>query len=154
MTHEPYDSRSDTEAHIRRVQELVGQASNDLRIRGALHDASKLQEPEKSMFDAYTPKLRAMTYGSDEYKQCLAEMRQTALAHHYEHNSHHPEHWPNGINDMSLLDMIEMLADWKAAGERHTDGSMAKSLEINRERFGISEQLFLVLLNTVQELGW
>jgi hypothetical protein len=31
--------------------------------------------------------------------------------------------------------LIEMLADWKAATERHHDGDLAKSLEIHRERF-------------------
>ncbi len=55
---------------------------------------------------------------------------------------------------MSLLDLIEMLADWKAAGERHANGSMAKSLKFNRMRFSIDEQLQSVLENTAREMGW
>ena len=58
------------------------------------------------------------------------------------------------INGMSLIDVIEMLADWKAAGMRHSDGSIEKSLEINRKRFGVSDQLFRILSNTVKELEW
>jgi len=77
-----------------------------------------------------------------------------ALKHHYENNSHHPEHYPNGINGMSLLDLIEMLADWKAAGMRHADGDMQKSLEINKKRFGMSDQLAEIFQNTIKELGW
>lgn len=42
--------------------------------------------------------------------------------------------------------------DWKAATERHADGDILKSLEINRVRFGISDQLAQILQNTVDEL--
>ena len=45
-----------------------------------------------------------------------------AIDHHYANNRHHPEHWPNGINDMTLMDLIEMLADWKAATARNKNG--------------------------------
>ena len=105
------------------------------------------------MYDEFTPQLRDLVYGSDEYKECLKRMG-PALAHHYANNTHHPEHYPNGINGMSLLDLIEMLADWKAAGMRHSTGSIEKSLEINRARFGMSDQLFEIFQNTVRELGW
>jgi hypothetical protein len=58
------------------------------------------------------------------------------------------------INGMSLLDIVEMFADWKAAGMRHADGNFIDSLKHNRERFKISDQLFQVFLNTAKELGW
>lgn len=148
-----YDSTEDTREHIGHVAKFLSNVMNAIGTRLHIHDASKLREPEKSMYDEFTPKLRAMTYGSDEYKECLKDMG-VALKHHYENNSHHPEHYPNGINGMSLLDVIEMLADWKAAGLRHTNGSMAQSLEINKKRFGISDQLAEILENTVKELGW
>lgn len=148
-----YDSTEDTKAHIARVQVHIAHMQANLDERAAVHDRSKLQEPEKSMFDEFTPKLRTSTYGSEEYKSFLTEMG-VALKHHYAHNSHHPEHYPNGFDGMSLLDVLEMLADWKAAGERHADGSLAKSLEINKTRFGLSEQLHAILTNTARELGW
>lgn len=59
-----------------------------------------------------------------------------------------------GIEGMNLLDVLEMLCDWKAATERHTDGSIARSFDINRERFGITPQLEAVLKNTARSLGW
>ncbi|GAA2159282.1 hypothetical protein [Glycomyces lechevalierae] len=49
---------------------------------------------------------------------------------------------------------IEMLADWKAATERHADGDLARSLEIQKDRFGISDQLAQILENTAREMGW
>ena len=55
---------------------------------------------------------------------------------------------------MSLLDLVEMLADWKAAGKRHKDGSMAASLRINIDRFQISPQLAKILENTLKEMHW
>jgi hypothetical protein len=55
---------------------------------------------------------------------------------------------------MSLLDIIEMLADWKAAGERTKGGNLQTSIEFNIKRFGIGEQLAAILMNTAKELGW
>jgi hypothetical protein len=148
-----YDSTDDTKAHIRMVFGFLEEIRGKLMERQFAHDQSKLQEPEKSMYDEFTPKLKASTYGSDEYKGFLKDMG-TALQHHYKENTHHPEHYENGVNGMSLLDIVEMLADWKAAGMRHSNGSMTQSLEINRKRFNISDQLFEIIQNTVKELGW
>ena len=148
-----YDSRPDTLEHIKKVQEFLGQIESNIGSRASFHDNSKLHPPEKEVYDEFTPKLRDSTYGSDEYKGFLKDMG-AALQHHYQANSHHPEHFKNGVNGMSLLDVIEMLADWKAAGMRHANGDIQKSLEINKARFGISDQLFEILQNTVKELGW
>ena len=148
-----YDSTNDTLDHIHKVQELLREVDANIGARAHIHDESKLQEPEKSMYDEFTPKLRALTYGSDEYKATLKAMG-PALKHHYENNRHHPEFWDNGINGMSLLDLIEMVADWKAASLRHSNGSIIDSLKINKGRFGISDQLFEVIKNTVEEMDW
>lgn len=150
---EPYDSTQDTLDHISRVGELIGNVVHNLSLRRFNHDQTKLEDPEKALFDEYTPKLKDSEYGSDEYKQFLSELK-PALDHHYAAYDHHPEHFPNGVNDMSLMAIIEMLCDWKAAGERHATGSLRKSLDLNRERFGIDHQLFAILENTARELGW
>ena len=148
-----YDSRRDTSSHMLRVTELIETCIMNLVHRAQVHDQSKLQSPEKEIFDEMTPKLKASTYGSAEYKTMLAGMK-PALDHHYQVNSHHPEHFPKGADEMSLLDVLEMLCDWKAAGERHVNGSIENSLKVNRVRFGIDEPLFHILENTVNELGW
>ena len=148
-----YDSKEDTENHINRVRELICDCRENLSSRGLDHDSSKLETPEKEIFDEMTPKLKTSTYGSEEYKSLLASMK-PALDHHYSVNFHHPEHHPDGINAMSLLDILEMLCDWKAAGERHANGSIERSLTVNRERFKIDDQLFRILENTGRELKW
>lgn len=149
----PYDSAADTLQHIRRVSELLLPVAAAVAARGPQHDASKLEGPEKATFDEFTPKLQHTTYGSDEYRDHLEAMG-PALEHHYAHNRHHPEHHSNGIDGMTLVDLVEMLADWKAATERHEDGSLARSLELQARRFGISPQLDQILENTARELGW
>lgn len=150
-----HDSTQDTRDHIHNVQSRVAEMRNRLESRALVHDASKLEEPEKSAYDALMEYKSShdMVYGSPEYAEGL-KILGPALEHHYAANSHHPEHYPNGISGMSLLDVVEMLCDWKAAGERYKAGSIAASLAHNRTRFGISDQLFAILENTVRELGW
>jgi hypothetical protein len=148
-----YDSRSDTLAHIANVRRLLAEAIADLQERAIAHDFSKLDDPEKAVFDEYTPKLRDSTYGSEEYKRFLAGMGE-GLAHHYQVNDHHPEHFGGGIADMDLIQLVEMLADWKAATMRHADGDLDRSISQNAERFGYGFELERVLRHTAERLGW
>jgi hypothetical protein len=147
------NSAPETIKHILKVQNFIHKVTSLLVQRGIDHDASKLQNPEKREFDEFTSKLAGLTYGSEEYKQCLKDIK-PALDHHYSNNRHHPEHFGDGINGMNLIDIIEMLCDWKAATLRHNNGSMKESLEINRKRFGMSDQMYDVLKNTIVFLGW
>jgi hypothetical protein len=146
-------SELDTLTHISRVRELLQDFSEMLYDRGDQHDLSKLQSPELEGFDRVSSALKKLTYGSPEYAASLAEL-QPILKHHYEHNSHHPEHHANGIDGMSLLDIVEMFCDWKAAGERHTNGSILRSIEINEKRFKMSPQLVNIFNNTAKKLNW
>jgi len=149
-----YDSRQDTIDHINRVSELLELCRVNLMNRAWIHDKSKLESPEKEGFDACVPKLKNLTYGSPEYLECLKEMQPT-LEHHYRHNPHHPEYWKNGIEDMSLFDILEMLMDWKAATERMANGGdIWKSISFNQGRFAMQSQLMRILQNTAKEMKW
>ena len=75
-----------------------------------------------------------------------------ALNHHYATYRHHPEHFQNGINDMNLIDIVEMIADWKAASERQKDGNLLVSIEKNAKRFHLDDQLKQILINTAKTL--
>jgi hypothetical protein len=76
------------------------------------------------------------------------------LEHHYAVNDHHPEHFAEGIHGMDLLQLIEMLADWKAATMRHNDGSLRESIFKNASRFAYDETMTMLLLRTSANLGW
>jgi hypothetical protein len=147
------DSRPETWEHIHEVQRLVGVFIQELLLRAHQHDQSKLHEPEKELFDKFTLRLKQLIYGSEEYKKSLEELK-PALTHHYAKNSHHPEHYVGGIDDMTLVDVVEMLCDWKAATARMSDGNIRKSLIANKERFHISDQLYKIMENTIERLGW
>ena len=148
-----YDSRVNTYEHIQQVRYYLLDVAKRLIHRSFEHDASKLQSPERETFDEYTPKLRDSTYGSEEYKRFLAGMGD-GLAHHYEVNDHHPEHFEDGIAGMNLLQITEMLCDWKAATLRHADGDLGRSIEQNAERFGYGDEIKRLLSNTARDMGW
>lgn len=145
------ESKFKTLRHIEAVRNYLNLCIKNLLDRQECHDQSKLDSPEAEIFEEYTSKLRGVTYGSPEYKQFLKEMN-VALEHHYSLSSHHPEHFANGINDMNLLDILEMITDWKASSMRHNDGNLLKSIEINTKRFRISKQLVNILKNTARFL--
>ena len=146
------DSTLATLKHKERVEELLTLAAEEIKTRGINHDNSKLETPEKELFDEYTPRLGGVIYGSEEYNNFLVSLK-PALDHHYTHNSHHPEHHENGINGMDLFDLMELFFDWKASGERHRGGNIYHSIEINKKRFGISDQLAQILINTAKNKG-
>lgn len=146
-----YDSTVDTFKHIAVVRGFLMRVVQSIINRAEAHDLSKLESPEKEVFDEYTPKLAESTYGSDEYKEFLKGMG-VALQHHYQANSHHPEHYVKGIAGMSLLDLVEMLCDWKAATMRHNNGDILRSVELNQARFGYSDELKQIFLNSIKEL--
>lgn len=149
----PYDSTAATLRHSLRVGALLAPVVAELAQRAVSHDLSKTVEPERSAFDRYTPQLRDCTYGSEQYDAALTALA-PALEHHYDANRHHPQHHPDGVDSMTLVDLLEMLADWKASGERHADGSMSRSLAVSVPRFGIDPQLARILANTAVALGW
>lgn len=117
-----------------------------LKARAAVHDLSKFHDPEADTFKNYTPKLKTLTYGSAEYGYALAAMG-PGLKHHYAVNSHHPEHYPDGVNEMSFPDIIEMFCDWVAATRKNRG---VLDISFQSRRFGIREEMELVLENTLE----
>ncbi len=180
MTYTEEDCKKETVSHIFEVRKYLEFAMKELEERGRVHDLSKLKSPELEIFTEYTPRLKKSTYGSEEYKENLKEMK-VALEHHYANNRHHPEHFKlytckeclkeykkhphacdecfhvdfkeeSDISQMNLFDLIEMVCDWMAAVMRHENGDIMKSLDINSLRFGISDQLTDIIKNTIEEM--
>ncbi|WP_405325709.1 DUF5662 family protein [Fibrobacter sp.] len=143
------DSTAATEEHRQQVARNIQHFCNKITFRAAAHDLSKLQQPEKAGFDRATLKLKDMTYGSPEYAKSLEELSET-LEHHYAHNDHHPQFYKNGVAGMNLYALVEMYEDWKAAGKRNKDGNIVKSVELNKDKFCLDEQLYSILMNTAK----
>ena len=143
-----------TVAHITRVKSLLTDFAGDLILRGKNHDASKFNPIEavplqamQDMIDKEGP----APYGTDEYRRRTALLG-PMLEHHYANNSHHPEHYPDGIAGMDLLDLVEMFHDWKAASERGSDDAMNISYCV--EKYGIPPMLASIFRNTADRKGW
>jgi len=136
--------------HRMKVEEYIYCISTNLLMRGMCHDSSKYKEPEYSAFLKAT-NMRDCEYDSEEYRKRLASLA-NARSYHYLVNSHHPQHYRNGVNGMDLMDVIEMLCDWKASVCRNRNEGFAMCLKLNIKRFKIDEQLGEILTNTAERL--
>lgn len=139
---------TETLKHVNEVRSNIWKLIEELCKRAAVHDASKFESPEKEILADNIDALGRTEYGSPEYQELLRKVK-PALDHHYSVNTHHPEHWPRGINDMDLCDVLEMLGDWLAATKRNKNGNIHTSIIKNTERFKMSPQLAEILKNTV-----
>lgn len=145
-----YDCTADVTEHKRKVSYWLNDFIQVFTGRSNTHDASKLGPQEKPIFDEYTPKLKTLVFGSDEYKASLSAMGE-GLKHHYKNNRHHPEHFDNGVNGMTLYDIVEMFCDWLAAAEaKHTP----LDIDYLSKRFNLEPQLVYILINTMRELDF
>lgn len=136
-----------TQKHIAEVDNILCCVTNQMRVRGREHDKSKLTDKELPYF-AEAQGLKTLRYGSKKYFAQLDRLK-PALDHHYKNNRHHPEYHENGIPDMNLVDVIEMLCDWLAAAMRHGDDhDIFKSINFNRGRFKIKKDLAQIMWNT------
>ena len=148
MTKKPYSCVPDTLKHMKNVRYAIGLLRKKLVYRGKIHDRSKVEDPELEYFNKYTPMLAKIEYGSKEYQESIDNLK-PALEHHYANNSHHPEHYPNGIADMDIIDLLEMFCDWNAASKRTKDGTMQKSIDVSCKRFNVDGLLKKIFENSV-----
>lgn len=143
------ESKFKTLRHMETVRNYLNACVWELLYRGERHDQSKLESPEVEVFEEFTPKLKDVEYNSPEYK-AMTTLMGPAIEHHKLNNRHHPEFFTDGIKGMTLIDLIEMLFDWKASTLRGKDGNIMRSLEIQQERFGYSDELKQIFKNTIK----
>jgi len=110
-----------TNRHIRIVQNNLDvlsksnkDISSELKERSALHDQSKFSNEEYVPYIFMTWKRKLEKEGkSFEYPKDIEERVGEAIKHHISVNKHHPEAH-NNPNDMNVVDVAEMVADWHA----------------------------------------
>ena len=153
--HIPYISEPEEKyrilQHIKIMRELVSDIVVDILTRGMDHDKSKLESPEFEILIKY-PTNKTTPFASRAYSVRLEELH-IALKHHYENNPHHPEHFEKGILDMTLVDLILMLLDWKSSSLLQTDGDILISIEKLQTRFNYSDELKQIFINTAKQLS-
>lgn len=145
-----YDSTVDARLHIEIIHRVMEKIISELSYREMHHDDSKFVEPELSTYNKYIPLLKETPFGSKEYVEVRDKMYNDGLKHHFENNRHHPEHFENGIKDMTLVDVVEMFCDWYAASQR-SDTGFEDGLKFNKDKFKMSDELYRVFKNTYEE---
>ena len=65
---------AETRKHIQEVGKLLQRFAIALLHRAEDHDKSKLESPEREVFEEYTPMLASTTYNSGEYKDYLRKL--------------------------------------------------------------------------------
>ena len=146
-----FDYLTDTLVHQREVGAWLELIAGELRRRAFLHDNSKLLEPEFSIFVSTREDFKKVNYGTPEYND-LVQRAKPAVDHHYSNNRHHTAYWQNGINDMTLMDVIEMVCDWLSAEKRSPDKTLEDTLDFAFKKYKIDHQLQMIIRNTIRKL--
>lgn len=112
-----------TREHIERVRrclELMAAATvhaDELIARAKVHDASKFGPNEREPYIWITEYHRCRHSGTPfDYPQGMECQVNQAIDHHMRTNRHHPEYHTDP-NDMSEVDLIEMICDWTAMSQ-------------------------------------
>ncbi len=93
------------------VLKFLNTMIHDLIRRGETHDDSKFSDDE---FDEYVKATQEFQgpYGTEQ-NDAVREKYKALFERHARRNSHHPEHYPDGVDGMTLMDIMEMLRYWK-----------------------------------------
>ena len=151
MEEEDIITVKDLHNHKQKVGQSLQIICNELMRRAIVHDASKFFDDELKGNLKAQPEKRALQatghiYGSIEDNKHREEYKWLSDKH-YSRNRHHPEYHHNGINDMSLIDLVEMLCDWWISGD-----NIDHSIRENIKKFNIDAQLARSLKNTIRDM--
>jgi len=138
--------------HKEDIAKMLAKFAGEISYRSAIHDNSKFDTDE---FNACSENVNE--FGKHEFdspgERELRLRLSDAFSSHRKKNRHHPEHFDNGIDGMNLIDLLEMVADWRSASNRNAGDSIRKSLPIVQEKYKISPQLMNVLTNTIRDFN-
>jgi hypothetical protein len=112
-----------TAEHIQRVRRcllIMAEATehgDELRARAEVHDASKYDPEERIPYIWMTEYHRCRRKGKPiAYPHGMESRLRTAIEHHATTNRHHPDSHADP-NDMTEVDLIEMVCDWTAMAQ-------------------------------------
>ena len=140
--------------HCRHVRSGLRAVMHALDNRAEDHDTTKLSADEFAGFSRINKAAREHPYGSEEYRAGLRQEKPT-IERHYTRNRHHPEfHGTDAkvpttdearvtistgrclADDMSFLDIIEMVCDWRGAYLGYgSQGTWTENMERQRQRY-------------------
>ena len=68
-------------------------------------------------------------------------MKKDAIALHYKHNAHHPEHFES-VLDMEKIDILEMCCDWHARSTQYKTDFLDYVKTAQETRFHFPDWMF------------
>lgn len=134
--------------HQRQVQDYMMFIALELQRRALKHDLSKLSSTEWEGLVAINSIAREQGYASPDYQ---ASLQSDMVKAHWAANDHHPEHFEQGIAEMSLCAIIEMVCDWKAVAVQKKL-HFYDILKENYERFKVTPEQKYLIERIVMEL--
>lgn len=120
----------------------------DLLRRGVEHDNSKFDTEEFVSLSRILTKDRR---GFKDASVALTDEQIHAIECHWKKNTHHPEYYADH-NDMSYLDILEMVCDWYARSKQYKTDFIPFVEERQRNRFKFSDETFDTILKTCRLL--
>ena len=126
---------------------------NELNERASSHDMSKFREPEKTPYVWRTWKSYCnLNNISFQYPEGMEQQVRDAIFHHVTHNRHHPE-WHPDPDEMTKIDLIEMVCDWKAMGQEFGEKSpMGWADRVLGRRFHFSQYKCDLIRDLIREM--
>lgn len=132
---------------------------DELALRASSHDRSKFSEPELTPYIWLTWKYHC-EWNNIPFKLPIGmdQKIRDAKFHHFSNNRHHPE-WHFDLNDMTIVDLIEMVCDWKAAGQEFGEKSLVgyanrvlgKKLHFDQKKINLIYKLIHKIDRMVEE---
>jgi len=152
-----------TQKHIYRViknmEKVAINNPNATKIlkRAKDHDQSKYDDTERIPYIWLTEFYRCKNNDIDfTYPEGVEEVVNQASNHHVSVNLHHPEAHKDP-NDMSDIDIIEMVCDWAAMSqESNQDGGSAKGWADKNvgSKWKFNEQKKALIYDTIESLDY
>lgn len=109
----------------------------NLMKRAFVHDISKLSKFEfhaADAFDSFSKHTNTRNHDfSDDEKIFLNE--------HWKNNKHHPEHWDD-VNNMTDVDIAEMVCDWHARAIEFEDDLITYIEHRQNTRFSFPDNIY------------
>lgn len=137
--------------HQQKVAAVIRQVIQELIARALTHDASKFTTQELkdnlvTLPDKWGLLAEGHGYHSPEQEQHRARFT-AEIARHRKAHRHHPEYHADGVNDMDLIDLIEMICDWYVSAP-----DIDQSIRKNSEDYEIDPHISRILENTASKL--
>ena len=126
---------------------------DELTLRAANHDKSKFSEPELTPYIWLTWNYHcAWNNIPFELPIGMDQKIRDAKIHHFSNNRHHPE-WHLDPNEMTIVDLIEMVCNWKAVGQEFGEKSLVDYADrVLGKRFNFSQKKINLIWDLIHKM--